>query len=305
MLDVYHAGEIAVQERTGERSLAERRASIIGNRLADGARDFLSQQGVVAVAVEAPDGSLWASLWCGAPGFLRADESGEQVEVKTEPLRDDIVHQLVRSGNPLGMVVIDFATRRRLRINGVVRSVDSAGFVLRVRETFGNCVKYIQRRWRSDQPERGGGSAIVSGRTLDDERRGFIARTDTLFVASIHAERGLDVSHRGGEPGFVRVVDDVTLGIPDYSGNSMYQTLGNFAVDARAGLALIDFDGRRVLSLTGTAAVVFGSDDPHHATGGTGRYWSFSVDRWMEHSLPATVTWTLVDRSPFNPASAT
>ena len=84
----------------------------------------------------------------------------------------------------------------------------------------------------------------------------------------------------------------------------MFQTLGNFEVDPRAGLALIDFERRRVLSLTGRVATVFGEEDPHHPTGGTGRYWTFTIARWTEFSLPLPMRWTLVDRSPLNPGSA-
>lgn len=304
MSDVYHSGELAVQERTGERSIAQRRGSMISERLVEGARAFLGHQGVAAVAAEGPDGSLWASLWCGAPGFLRGEERGERVEIGVRLDRaatGDVVRPIVRSGAALAMLVIDFETRLRLRINGLVSCVDEAGLELRVRETFGNCMKYIQRRRRvdglSDDPVAG----VEHGRELDEARRAFIARNDTLFIASIHATRGLDVSHRGGEPGFVRVGVDGTLRIPDYPGNAMYQTLGNLNVDSRAGLALIDFDRRRVLSLTGHADVAFGADDAHHPTGGTGRFLSFTVERWVEHSMPATMTWTLVDRSPLNP----
>jgi uncharacterized protein len=306
MLDAYHTGEIAVQERVGVRALADRRASMLNDRLIPGARAFLDQQGVAAVAAEAPDGSVWASVWCGVPGFLRSDESGERVALASEldlTAADDVVREIVRAADPLGMVVIDFATRRRLRINGVAGRLDGAGLELRVRETFGNCQKYIQRRQRSDGPTARAAARVAEGRMLDDERRDFVARTDTLFVASIHRQRGLDASHRGGEPGFVRVVNADTLRIPDYEGNSMYQTLGNFEVDARAGLALIDFEQRRLLSLTGVATMQFGADDPRHPTGGTRRYWSFTVRRWVEVSLPPSITWTLVDRSPFNPPS--
>jgi hypothetical protein len=84
----------------------------------------------------------------------------------------------------------------------------------------------------------------------------------------------------------------------------MYQTLGNVSIDARAGLALIDFDRRRVLSLTGTAAIEFDAEDLRHPTGGTGRYWSFTMERWVEFSLPSTMTWTLIERSPFNPLTS-
>ena len=304
---VFHTGEIAVQQRTGERSLAERRGAMIRDRLIEGARHFLGGQGVAAVSAAAPDGTLWASLWCGEPGFLQGDELGERVQVVSvldRTLADDPVHSIVRAGAPLGMVVIDFETRRRLRVNGVVERVDGRNLELRVRETFGNCIKYIQRRHRSNDSTGGVVEPVEHGSSLDDDRRAFIARTDTLFVASMHPRRGLDVSHRGGHPGFVHVKGDRALRIPDYEGNAMYQTFGNFATDSRAGLALIDFDRRRLLSLTGKASVEFDAEDIHNRSGGTGRYWSFTLERWVEFSLPSTMTWTLIERSPFNPISS-
>ena len=304
MPGVFHTGEIAVQQRVGERLLAQRRGGMIRDRLVEGARAFLRSQGVAAVSAAAPDGSLWASLWCGAPGFLRGDEHGERVDVVSaldHTLAVDPVRPLIRAGEPLGMLVIDFETRRRLRVNGIVERVDGKDLELRVQETFGNCMKYIQQRHRTDDSPGGAVPPVEEGGALDDDRRAFIARTDTLFVASIHPQRGLDVSHRGGHPGFVHVDDERTLRVPDYEGNAMYQTLGNFAVDGRAGLALIDFDRRRVLSLTGRVTVEFDAEYLHHPTGGTGRYWSFKTHRWVEFSLPSTMTWTLIERSPFNP----
>lgn len=302
----YHAGEIAVQERAGERSIAVRRGGMIGDQLVEGARAFLSRQSVVAVGAEAPDGTVWASLWIGAAGFLRGDEDGERVEVISaldRTLDVDPVRPTVRTGAPLGMLVIDLSTRQRLRINGIVSRADATGIELRVRETFGNCNKYIQRRQRSDDGSRHVVAPVAHGHALDDERRDIIARTDTAFVASIHPVRGLDVSHRGGQPGFIRVESDGTLRMPDYPGNSMFQTFGNFEVDPRAGLSLIDFERGRVLSLTGNAATAFGAEDQSHPTGGTRRYWSFAVARWVECPLPPTMRWTLIDRSPFNPLS--
>lgn len=302
--DVYHVGEIAVQERTGDRAVAERRAGLIGNRLAGAAREFLGRQRVAAVGAAEPDGTLWASLWCGAPGFLGCDEQGERVTVEVRLDPDDAadpVRSNVPAGAPLGMLVIDFATRQRLRVNGTVGREDGCGLELGVREVFGNCIKYIQRRECAENPSRSGDTRVQSGGALDVERLRFIAQADTLFVASIQVERGIDVSHRGGEPGFVCVKDERTLRIPDYAGNGMYQTLGNFELDSRAGVALIDFDRRRVLSMSGCAVGEFSAADPRDSSGGTGRYWSFTVERWMEFPLSSMMTWTLIERSPFNP----
>jgi hypothetical protein len=302
--DAFHAGEVAVQERAGERALAQRHGAMIRDRLSDGVRAFLERQDVVAVGAAAPNGALWASLWCGEPGFLRGDASGRSVLLHSpidHVMPQDPVRSIVRAGAPMAMLVIDFDRRGRVRINGVPYRADSTAVELHVRESFGNCVKYIQRRQRIVAPIGGEVAPVEEGSTLDGERRAFIARIDTLFVTSVHRERGLDISHRGGKPGFARTLDHSTIRIPDYQGNSLFQTLGNFELDPRAGLACIDFDRRRVLSLTGTAEAEFGMEDPAQSTGGTARYWSFTVDRWIEHPLPPTIQWMLIERSPFNP----
>jgi predicted pyridoxine 5'-phosphate oxidase superfamily flavin-nucleotide-binding protein len=306
--DVFHAGEIAVQERAGERTVAVRRATMIRDRLDDGMRAFLETQGVAAVGGMDEDGALWASLWCGTPGFLRGDHGGGRLALlagRDIPVADDPVRKAIRERTDLGVLVIDFMARRRLRINGSIVYAADAGLELGVREVFGNCAKYIQRRLRTDdvtsEVKEAVPAPVERGSRLDDARRDMVRRADTAFVATVHPGRGLDVSHRGGEPGFVRIADDNYLRIPDYPGNSMFQTFGNLDIDARAGMAVVDFDRRRVLSLTGRAVTVFGAEDPEHPAGGTGRYWSFSVAGWVEYSLPAAMTWTLLERSPSNP----
>jgi predicted pyridoxine 5'-phosphate oxidase superfamily flavin-nucleotide-binding protein len=304
--DVFHSGEIAVQERTGERSLALRRGANIAGRLPEGATAFLARQTIAAVAAAGDDGALWPALWCGEPGFLRAGTDGASLEVLASldrTTQTDPVRPLLHADAPLGMLVIDFLTRQRLRINGAVARADAGCLEVRVRESFGNCPKYIQRRQRSDGASSGSPAGPVErGRALDTVRLDRIARADTAFVASAHPERGLDVSHRGGEPGFVRLTGERTLRIPDYPGNAMYQTLGNFAVDPRAGLAVMDFEQGRMLSLTGRATATFGVEHAQHPTGGTGRYWSFTVYRWVDVPL-APGAWTLLERSPRNPPS--
>jgi len=301
----FHPGEVAVQIRAGERAIAAGRESIIRDQLNSSANAFVANQRLVAAAAIAPDASLWSTLWCGSPGFLQGNGDGDRLEIfqDLDQQRSDPVWPIVRPDQPLGLLVIDLATRRRLRINGVVDRVDDAGLELGIWETFGNCPKYIQQRLSIDSPgtSREDPGPVQRGGALDDERRRFIARTDTVFVASVHRERGLDVSHRGGTPGFIHVVADRTIQIPDYTGNSMFTTLGNFHLDPRCGLAFVDFERGRILSVTGHAALQFGVEDAAHPTGGTGRYWSCTIDSWLEFSLPTATHWMLVERSPFNP----
>ena len=128
-----------------------------------------------------------------------------------------------------------------------------------------------------------------------------IASADTAFVGSVHPTRGADASHRGGFPGFIKIVDATTLRVPDYPGNSLFMTLGNFEVDPRASLAVLDFERGRMVSFSGSARLRFGAEDPRHPTGGTGRYWDLTVRKWVQFDLSPAVRWELVEASPYNP----
>ena len=133
----------------------------------------------------------------------------------------------------LGVLFIELTTRRRLRVNGTVARVGGGRLAVAVAEAYPACPKYIQRRTREAGGAAGEGGALA-GEALDDELRRWIEGADTLFVASGHPGGHLDVSHRGGEPGFVQVVNGA-LRVPDYPGNSMFNTLGNLHADPRAG----------------------------------------------------------------------
>lgn len=101
----------------------------------------------------------------------------------------------------------------------------------------------------------------VTARTaFTDEDRLFIQRSAMFFVATADAEGRPDCSCKGGLPGFVRVLDDRTLAIPDYDGNGMYRTWGNVLVNPHVGLLFPDFEQPRRLRVNGTARLA--QDDP-------------------------------------------
>jgi predicted pyridoxine 5'-phosphate oxidase superfamily flavin-nucleotide-binding protein len=301
----FHAGEIAVQERTGERVVGAHNGAMIRDAINPAARAFVALQRTLAVATFDDEGRAWASLWLGEPDFVRSDDDGRRVNVSFRDgalSADDPVRARSTKERPFGMLAIDLSSRRRVRINGVVAALDDEGLTLNVEESFVNCPKYIQRRTleRADLTSRAAAPS-QRGDRLDDERRLFIERADTLFVASRHPTRGVDASHRGGDRGFVRVTGERTLRVPDYPGNSMFQTLGNFEIEPRAGVALVDFERGRLLSLTGTVTVTYDAEDPSHPTGGTGRYWELTIESWLDYAMPAGLAFRFVDRSPFNP----
>jgi predicted pyridoxine 5'-phosphate oxidase superfamily flavin-nucleotide-binding protein len=299
--EVFHEGEVAVQERTGERAIALHHGSILRETIPPAARAFLATQKMLAVGAADDAGRLWASLWSGARGFIQSDDAGTRLQVEPHGRSDgDPVWPLLAGGNAVGLLAIDLASRRRFRVNGVVGDSDEHGIEVLVNETFPNCPKYIQRREMLDGAPFEA-RPVEEGNRLDPQRRAFIAGSDTLFVASRHPRRGVDVSHRGGPRGFVHVVDERRLRVPDYAGNSMFQTLGNFEVDRHAGVTMVDFERGRLLAFTGVVSVSYGSEDPTLPTGGTGRYWDFTFDRWIELSLADGIGFRFVDASPFNP----
>lgn len=299
----FHDGEIAVQERTGERDIARRHGAIIGSRIVPGALSFLAQQRLIAVSIAGDDGQLWTSVWAGAPGFVQSAD-GQRVQIAASMMAsspDDPVRPRAGAGRDIGMLAIEFASRRRLRINGTIEA-GSNELVVLVRESVPNCPKYIQRRQPHDvaTPASFAGPGR-RGYVLDDDARELVGRADTAFVGSLHPARGVDTSHRGGSPGFIEIVDPTHLRMPDYPGNSLFMTLGNFAIDSRASLAAIDFERGRLLSLSGSAHVDFDADDPRQLTGGTRRFWNFTIREWLLFELPRGVRWELLDASPFNP----
>jgi predicted pyridoxine 5'-phosphate oxidase superfamily flavin-nucleotide-binding protein len=288
----YHSGEVELQELAGETETARRNGKMVASTIPPGARSFLAKQRLIATGRSDREGRVWASLWFGEPGFARAENEHaldiEHAEPALEP------------GQPLAILAIDLGSRRRFRINGVVSANDGARVSVKVREAYVNCPQYIQRRELvSGEPH-----AYLpdeSGEVLDATRQVTIAMADTLFVASRHATTGADVSHRGGNPGFVRVLDEKTLRVPDYRGNGMFNTLGNLRVDPRAGLVVPDFERGRMLLLTGTTRLLFEAEEAEQISGGTGRYWDFHVERFMETSMPARYHWEFLDASPHNP----
>ena len=140
-----------------------------------------------------------------------------------------------------------------------------------------------------------------SGVALEGHHVEQIRRADTFFVASSHETYGLDVSHRGGRPGFVKILEDGALRIPDFRGNSMLCSFGNLIINPHAGLVFADYETRRMLQLTGKASLYWDQRDLEGETGGTNRFWEFRTSHWRESTIPASIQERFFEYSPFNP----
>jgi predicted pyridoxine 5'-phosphate oxidase superfamily flavin-nucleotide-binding protein len=96
---------------------------------------------------------------------------------------------------------------------------------------------------------------VTLRRAFTDEDRAFIARSPMFFLATADAEGRPDCSYKGGMPGFVRVVDEVTLAFPSYDGNGQYRTLGNLLVNQHVGMLFIDFEATKRIRVNGVASI--------------------------------------------------
>lgn len=280
----WHAGEIELQRSIG----AAGRMDEIGRRVV---RDHLIEQHrlfypqlpfAVFGAVDA-NGDAWATLRAGAPGFLAAPDA-HRLRVRLPRDASDPADAGMNDGDAIGMLGIELHTRRRNRMNGTIRRERDDGFDVAVVQSYGNCPQYIQRREFAFARDPFAPSPLPARTSdaLDDAARTTIAQADTFFVASYvdreNGERQVDVSHRGGRPGFVRVDDDGTLTIPDFAGNRFFNTLGNLVANPRAGLVFVDFETGDLLQLTGDARVLL--DAPEIATfRGAERLWRFTPRR--------------------------
>ncbi|MCP3143455.1 pyridoxamine 5'-phosphate oxidase family protein [Pyxidicoccus xibeiensis] len=303
MENPFHRGELAVQAHEGTVREAERVGRSIGSVFPPAARDFLRAQRMVVVASRVPDtGQVWASLLTGEPGFASVRDEHTLV-VLAEPVEGDPLQAVLREEADVGLLGIELATRRRMKARGRAEPGPDGGFLLWPRSVYSLCPKYIQARAVEPPPEprpTPRAEAVYSGTALTETQQQWLARADTFFIATHTQEGGADASHRGGNPGFVRVRDAHALEFPDYAGNNMFNTLGNLALDARAGLLFIDFEAGGTLQLTGTARATWEPERlARHA--GAKRVVDFQVEEVHELRGVTSLRWRFLDYSRFNP----
>ena len=292
----FHEGEREVQARVGvQERLAELGPRVIRDFMPDQHRAFFEQLPFVIAGTVDARGQPWASVLAQPPGFMRSPHP-RQLDVSARPLPGDPLAANLAEGAAIGLLGLEPHTRRRNRMNGVVRAMSASGFSVDVGQSFGNCPKYIQAREPVYVEDSAGAVPVVHELLqLDDAARRIIVSADTFFIATAYAgdsvqvgrAAGVDVSHRGGKPGFVRLGEGGVLTVPDFTGNYFFNTLGNIAVNPRAGLLFIDFDKGDLLYLAVTAGIVW--DGPELSSFvGAQRLMRFKVQsmRLVKSSLP-------------------
>ncbi|WP_436761126.1 pyridoxamine 5'-phosphate oxidase family protein [Streptosporangium sp. V21-05] len=327
-----HAGEIAVQRRAGVR-VAGLGSARTRPEIPAVAAEFLARQRMLLIGATGRDGRLWASVLTGPEGFAEAVDE-RTVVIDAVPGERDPLAGL--DGGRIGMLAIEPLSRRRMRVNGTL-SREGGRLIVRTEQAYANCPKYIQAREIVTEPGPGAGArpgpgagaepgagatapapsspgstdsfgftrfpgstgstGFSSATVFGDDDRAWIESADTFFVATSAPGLGADLSHRGGNPGFVRVLDDRRLVWPEYVGNSMYMTLGNLELDDGCGLLFLDWERGDALHLTGRAHVDW---DPGGVPGAQ-RLVRFELDRLVRVRGASPLRWRFAEYSRHNP----
>lgn len=296
----FHSGEIAVQERAGVRDIAEDVGDSIVDHIPAAAARFLELRTMVVLGTVDTRGHVWASVVTGEPGFIEVVGDRALRIAARDSLGDPLFQNLANEGHA-ALFAPDFVAARRVRVNG--RGVIKHGAILiTAEEVFGNCRRYLQERIfvGSRETSEKDRTAVARGTRLSASQQQQISRADTFFIATDRSDRGADVSHKGGNPGFVRIVDSRRLAFPDYNGNSMFNTLGNITVNPNAGLLFMDFNGGRTLQLTGTAAIDW-SAGRVSGFAGAERVVDFEIDEVIDNSFGFPLMAKFRQFSRFNP----
>jgi len=189
---------------TGEQHIAAINCGIIQGFVLSGALNFIRQQSIIWIGVDDYENFIWSFPLFDSPGFINPDK-GELLEIELEekcPIHDGWLKNL-RKGKSIGCLVIEFSTRRRVRINGIIKEINKNFLQIEVQQAYPNCPQYIRRREIPETLDLCKFNFESNGMELNEKLENIINQSDTAFVTSSGPD-GLNVSHRGGPPGFIK-----------------------------------------------------------------------------------------------------
>ena len=303
--EIFHHGEKQLQEIAGKLIPASFAKRIVKASIMPGAINFIENQKYFLASSMDTNKDIWISIILGKDGFLKVENESLFFVDKSKVVstKTDIFYDNILQNQQIGSLFIELASRRRYRINSEVSLKDNLIYA-NIKEAYANCPKYIQKRFiEINTAETNTSPQITKDTNLNSVLEKWILNADTFFVGSCSDDQRMDASHRGGKKGFI-AIEGNTLRIPDYVGNNLYNTLGNFVVNKNGGLLFVDFETGDTLQLTGTIDKIQfeqNSEADLLKSGGTGRFWTFKIKKWIHTKAHHTANWQFVEDSPFNP----
>lgn len=296
----FHEHEQALQQRLGKKSMMDKVGkNFIRPFMPQQHCEFFAELQYVFIGVIDSQLKPWAHILYHSTSLIKVmDDRHLQINISEMP-RSQLPP--LKSGTDLGLLGINLSNKRRNRVTGTIVEVTQTSFSIEIKQSFGNCAKYIQPRAlipRHLSGETATGQKVTEFNVFNKSIQTLIQQADTFFVASYYfnqsilskaelASNGADVSHRGGEPGFVHIDNSTQLTIPDYVGNNFFNTLGNIQGTGKAGLMFIDFKNSHILTMTGKASIL--PNPPNLARyADAKRLWQFNLEQayFSANALP-------------------
>ncbi len=299
---VWHEGEIAVQKRAGLLLEAKGLQDSIHSTIPDAFRTFIAAQRFAVLGSVDARARLWASPITGEPGFMHCPDRFS-LRIQNSPVEPDLAARNLAANRDAGLLIIGFAHRRRIRLNGEAAVLAEGGILIQAKQIYSNCPRYIQARVFEPQQPRSRDAVIEvhEGSHLSAKQQDWIRSADTCFMATADPDYGVDVSHKGGNPGFVHVESANRLMFPDYNGNAMFNSLGNIFVNPRAGLLFMDFESGNSLQVTGKATIGWDKEQAVQFAGAE-RVIDVEIESIIEQSGIELARYRFQNYSPHNPA---
>ena len=302
----FHDGELRLQDKTGMRDRIDVMSRhMMRDFMPDEHRIFFEGLEYIFLGTVGGSGLPQATILTGPVGFIRSTDP-QTLTIHTGDRRGKAAFDALRVEAPIGVLGLDLSNRRRNRMHGRVAAMDETSLTIRVAQSYGNCPKYINVRDIASRRASATPGDIVTGTVLDDATRDIVRSADTFFIASYVKDgsgapyEGVDISHRGGQPGFVTVDSPTQITVPDYKGNYLFNTIGNLLVNPDAGVLFLDFETGEQLHIHGTVSIV---DDTKTVARfpGAQRLLRIQINH-VRRELGATpLRWRFVETSPVSP----
>lgn len=305
MKEVFSKGELHVQKLAGEDHIATSRTSMATNQLLTNfSANFIESQLLFNITSIDQNNNVWVSMLSGTPNFLKVIDASTLKIDKTLIISpsEDIFYKNIKHKENIGLLFIDWETSRRYRLNGTIKQ-EGSDLVINIEETYGICPKYIQKRSFEYTNMSTAPIQLTSGTTIIEDHKQLIETANTFFLGTQGANNKVDASHKGGKSGFVKFINNNTLRIPDYPGNSMFNSLGNLYENPKSGLVFIDYTTNTMLQVTGKGEIQFNQNNNNDLkqSANTGRFWLFKIESWILTENFNQINWKFINYSPFNP----
>ena len=304
MKDVFHKGQLAVQKIAGEEEIAIQRIPMIKDSLHPRSIPFIEHQVLAFPGSEDSTGAIWLSLLVGERGFISIP-SVQEIKfdlTKITSTKEDIFFTNIETNPTVGLLFHEASRRARYRAWGEAHK-NGTEISITIKMGYPSCPKHIQREIIEIPDDIAPiPPKYDKGTTLGTYEYEWISSAHTFFIGTQTKKGDIEASHRGGDPGFIEILENGHLRVPDYLGNSMFSTLGNIYENPKAALLFVDYEKGETLQLSGTAELQFNQNtgDDFYKSGETGRFWTFETKQWIRTTNHHKVNTEFIDFSPFN-----